>query len=393
MNPVPKAISIFLLLLSTSVGAAPAAIRGECQDGVLPSGALSRICIPSSGWNGELVIWAHGYKPFNAPLEIDEARLSDGSRLQDLVQQLGFAFATTSYRTNGLAILTGADDIRELVATFPGVFGQRPERIYLTGGSEGGIITTLLIERSPELFDGGFSACGPIGSFRKQMNSIGDFRVLFDYFFPGVLPGSAVDIPEEVIANWNTRYVPAIHAALLSNPDAAAQLIRTSGAAIELGEPSTVLNTTLGLLWYNVFGTNDAIAKLGGNPYSNRTRFYIGSNNDLRLNRQVQRFDADPAALEELSRYETSGQLTRPHVTLHTTGDEIIPFWHQLLYLTKVRTSGEGRHTALPVLRYGHCAFTPEEVLGAFGLLVTQVRGGALGVPAAAAPLPLPLRR
>jgi hypothetical protein len=32
---------------------------------------------------------------------------------------LGYAFATTTYRQNGLAILEGVDDIRELVAAFP----------------------------------------------------------------------------------------------------------------------------------------------------------------------------------------------------------------------------------------------------------------------------------
>jgi hypothetical protein len=38
-------------------------------------------------------------------------------------------------------------------------------------------------------------------------------------------------------------------------------------------------------LWYNVFATNDARARLGGgNPYDNRQRLYVGSANDLLLN-------------------------------------------------------------------------------------------------------------
>jgi hypothetical protein len=41
-----------------------------------------------------------------------------GSYLPDFVLGRGYAFATTSYRQNGLAILEGADDIRELLALF-----------------------------------------------------------------------------------------------------------------------------------------------------------------------------------------------------------------------------------------------------------------------------------
>jgi hypothetical protein len=42
----------------------PASARAQgiplpCVDGDLPSGALSRICVPL-GWNGQLVVFAHG---------------------------------------------------------------------------------------------------------------------------------------------------------------------------------------------------------------------------------------------------------------------------------------------------------------------------------------------
>ena len=74
--------------------------------------------------------------------------------------------------------------------------------MHLAGVSEGGLVATLLAERSPELFSTALAACAPIGSFVQQINYLGDFRVLFDYFFPGVIPGSPIEIPAEVIANW-----------------------------------------------------------------------------------------------------------------------------------------------------------------------------------------------
>jgi hypothetical protein len=60
---------------------------------------------------------------------------------------------------------------------------------------------------------------------------------------------------------------------------------------------------------------------------------------------------------------------------MHTTADEIVPFWHQVLYQLKARPSGRGRLTPIAIDRYGHCNFTGLEALAAFGLLVEQVTG------------------
>lgn len=381
-------LALVLLLLGRPVSAAAPHSRGgdpivpgPCVEGVLPSGALSMVCVPDSGWNGDLLVWAHGYTAFNEELDFQNLELPDGSYLPDLVQELGFAFTTTSYRQNGLAILEGADDVRELVAHFHAAVGV-PTHTYMTGASEGGIITTLLAEQSPELFSGGLSLCGPTGNFQWQLNYFGDFRVLFDHFFPGVMPGQAVEIPEEVIENFNDVYVPLIEASVAARPGAAIQALRAGNAAHDPNDMSTVENSVVSLLWYNTFATNDGVEKLGGNPFSNLTRWYRRTLNNVEVNRNVLRFSADPVARANVQPYQTTGNLTIPLVVSHTIGDEIIPIWHALLYQAKVNPSGDGRLTTLPVNRYGHCEFTTNEVLGAFALLVLQVTGNALeGVP------------
>jgi pimeloyl-ACP methyl ester carboxylesterase len=340
-------------------------VPGPCTPGLLPSGALSLICVPAVGWNGQLVVYAHGYVAPELPLDFYQITAPDGTPIPLVVQLQGFAFATTSYRQNGLAILEGADDIRELVAAFSAT-RPAPTRTHLAGVSEGGLVTTLLAERSPELFASALAACGPIGSFRKQIEYLGDFRVLFDYFFPGVIPGSPVDIPASVRANWMTVYVPTITAALAANPSRALELMRTARAAYDPAAPATIVNTAINALWYNVFGTNDAALKLGGNPYGNRHTLYFGSSNDLRLNLRVQRITAAPAALAAVQAYETSGDLSIPLVTLHTTLDEVVPFRQELIYLPKVDLAERGRFIPLPVARYGHCNFTTTELLGSF---------------------------
>ena len=354
---------LVMLLLPASARAQP--VPGPCVTGGLPSGALSLICVPAVGWNGELVVYAHGYVAPDLPLGFYQLTTPDGLFLPLLVQSLGYAFATTSYRQNGLAILEGVADVRELVTAFRAAHAP-PTRTHVAGVSEGGLVAALLAERSPERFTSAFAACGQIGSFRLQVNYIGNFRVLFDYFFPGVIPGTPIDIPPHVMANWSTVYVPAITGVLAANPGRALELMRVAHAAFDPSNPATVINTAINVLWYNVFGTNDAVRKLAGNPFGNRLTWYFGSQNDLRLNLLVRRFTASPVAVHAMQPYETSGDLAIPLVTLHTTADELVPFGHELLYLAKLDLSDRGRFVPFAVNRYGHCNFTAAELLGSF---------------------------
>jgi pimeloyl-ACP methyl ester carboxylesterase len=366
---VSVALLCFILYLPSTARAQ--AVPGPCAPGVLPSGALSLICVPALGWNGQLVVYAHGYVAPDLPLGFYQLTTADGTSLPLVVQSLGYAFATTSYRQNGLAILEGADDVRELVTAFSAVY-PAPTRTHIAGVSEGGLVATLLAERWPERFTSAFAACAPIGSFRLQVNYVGNFRVLFDYFFPGVIPGSAIDVPSSVKAGWNTVYVPAIAGALVANPGRAIELMRVAKAAYDPADPATVVQTTINVLWYNVFGTNDAVQKLGGSPFGNRLTWYFGSQNDFRLNLLVRRFTASPVAVQAMRPYETTGDLAIPLVTLHTTADEVVPFGHELLYLPKVDLFDRGRFLPIPVNRYGHCNVTTAELLGSF-LLATSL--------------------
>jgi pimeloyl-ACP methyl ester carboxylesterase len=371
MRAAVLAALLIVASLAPRSAAAQTVVPGDCLPGTLPGGARSLVCVPSLGWNGDLVVYAHGFVAPDLPLDFYQLDLPDGTNLPALVQSLGYAFATTSYRQNGLAILEGVDDIRELVdafsATHPSLI-----RTYLAGISEGGLVATLLAERSPQHFTGVLAACAPIGSFRGQIDYIGDFRVLFDFYFPGLIPGSPISIPDTVRANWERRYVPAIIAAIQAKPARLAELLRVAKAPYDPAKPATAAQTTIEVLWYNIFGTNDAAGKLGGNPYTNVGRWYFGSSNDLWLNLFVRRIAAAPAARRALRAYETSGQLAVPLVTLHTTRDDVVPFWHELLYLVRVDTMDRGKFLPLPIPRYGHCEFNTKEVLTAFLLTVRQ---------------------
>jgi pimeloyl-ACP methyl ester carboxylesterase len=282
------------------------------------------------------------------------------------VTGFGYAYATTSYRDNGLVVLPAIDDVVQLVEAVRARVKPDPTRTLLVGFSEGGLVAALTLERHPELIDGALEACGPIGDFTRQIDYFGDARVLFDYYFPGVLPGTAVDIPAQLQAGWTSTYEPAVIAALTNDPERAAELAAVAG--IPVPDAVVAAATTIAqVLWYNVFATTDAQERLGGNPYTNVGREYAGSSNDPALNAGVARYEPVTLARGSLGQYDTSGDLPGPVVTLHTTGDPEVPFFHEMLYREKVESKGRlDRLEQRSVERLGHCTFTSTELFDAF---------------------------
>ena len=358
-----------------------------CSEGTQASGAIYRICMPPGfvTWNRDLLIFAHGYMPPSTTLRIpdEQLKLPDGTSVPDTVNLMGYAFATTSYSTNGLAVPEGMADVADLARIFRQDHSTL-NHVYLVGASEGGLITALSIEQQPDVFSGGLATCGPIGDFSQHVNYLGDFRVVFDYFFPGLIPGSPITIPQSLIDTWDTSYYSTTVLPALMNPANAISLTQLLSVTMDnagLVNPTTAITTVAGLLGYNIFATNDGKAKLGGQPFDNWTRVYTGSLDDAALNTGVARFSADPMALQKIqSDYQTSGQLRVPLVTLHTTLDAIVPYWHESLYRDKVVARGRmPRYDEFPPgARYGHCNFTSTEVQNALALLVNRVENPPL---------------
>jgi alpha-beta hydrolase superfamily lysophospholipase len=367
-------------ILLISVALLPIAF-GQCSSALEYSGTIqgAQYVIympPASCFNGDMILYAHGYVQVGAPAGswMSQLTLPDGTNLPALLNGLGFGFAASGYSKDGLAILQGMEDTAALtmfIQTLP----IPVTKFFITGASEGGLIATKLVEQNP-LYDGGVAVCGPIGDFQAQINYLGDVRVLFDYFFPGVLSsagGSAIDIPPSLMANWTTVYEPAVVNAVNSNPLAAVQLINTAG--IEIGwNFANAADAITGALWYNVFATTDAETTLGGNPYDNIGRVYQGSLNDVGLNATVARFSASPAALISIRNYQTSGLVKIPLVTLHTIADPIVPYWQESLYANKVQAENSTAEVAqLPSFAYGHCNVSVTDAETALLVLLLKV--------------------
>jgi len=296
----------------------------------------------------DLVVFVPGYTSPFRPIEIPEEQLlvsPEGPSIPEVVTDLGIAFATTSFASNGL--ITGEEAIPELLGLvdhFKQIYGE-PRITYLAGFSLGSVATAQLLERSPAEFDGSLLGCGPLGDFQAQLEYLGDARVLFDYYFPEVLPGDLLDVPQVLREEWEETFTPRIEAAFLRDPPLTQEFLRVAQIPFDDQDLRIVAVAVSDVLFFNVFGLEDAIDRLGGSAYDNTRRWYQGSRNDLKLNLRVDRFRGDPQALIALQEtYQTTGEISIPLVTIHTLGDVTVPYRQAQLFRRKIRSAGEQKN-------------------------------------------------
>ena len=192
---------------------------------------------------------------------------------------LGYAFATTSYSVNGLAIPQGLADLVDLVNIFRARI--RPlQRVYLVGVSEGGLITTLATETASRMFStAGWRRCGPIGDFRRQINYVGDFRGRIrlllsrpDARQPSAIPPGKSRQTRSPTGTTSSTTTIAPELVKPSSAISVTQLLAVTRAPYDPSDPTTTIAAhNQPVLWYSMYATNDAVAKLGGQPFDNRT--------------------------------------------------------------------------------------------------------------------------
>src|SRR5215831_5407974 len=174
--------------LATVLGLAAPALA-EVVDGSTGPGSVYRLVRPSN-WNGILVLYAHGYVSKDQPVGIT----LDDELVISLLAPRGFAVAVSSFDENGWVIKDGAQRTHQLLGLFTSKFGT-PARVYVGGASMGGLIAIRMIETWPDQFAGVLPACAAAGGSTREYDYFLNVRVLFDLFYPGVLPGTAVDVP------------------------------------------------------------------------------------------------------------------------------------------------------------------------------------------------------
>jgi hypothetical protein len=158
------------------------ALPGATVHTGIERGAAYRIEVPSN-WNGELVLHAHGYRGTDTTVYVDN------SPLRAHLVARGYAWAASSYQTNGYDVGQGVKDSHALIALVRGVTGRPARRVYMTGFSMGGHVTAVAVEHYRRTFAGALPACGVLGD-----------TGLFDYFTDAnvtaaALTGTRTDFP------------------------------------------------------------------------------------------------------------------------------------------------------------------------------------------------------
>lgn len=346
-----------------------------------------RIEVPDN-WNGELVLYAHGFRGDGPQLTVSNPRIRNF-----LVAQ-GYAWAASSYSKNRYDVKAGVKDTLALLQFFNGQVGK-PSRVYIHGHSMGGHVTGVAVEQYPQLFAGAMPMCGVMGD-----------SDLFDYFLDFNLVAQAVvNFPAQFPADANyflnviTQIVPALGAPYPAVLTPAGQTLKAVVRNISGGTRPTfdlaffVWNSNLtapvpGLPFLFQFGIGDGTINgiTPGNATDNQDRVYQVDDDptltpeEVALNDSVLRVMRDaqgrhPDGLAHVP--PITGDLPVPVVSLHTLGDLFVPFSMQQIYARRAAAKGKSGLLVQRAYRdVNHCGFAEQEEAQAFSALVNWVENG-----------------
>jgi len=337
--------------------------------------AAYRIEIPDN-WNGELVLYAHGFAGFGTEVAVENPPRA----LREYLVAAGFAWAASSYSENGYVPGIGADDTLALKRYFAAQFGE-PKRTYLVGASMGGNVVALALENHAGEYDGALALCGALGGI-EQIDYLVSWVALAEYFsgitFPIGEPGA------DLTGIFLTR-LPV----LLGTPQAPTRAGRAFASAVKYltGGPRPFFAEGYAEQYLVNFGLAmvDPERKfLVTRAATNESHTYtIDPGFDVtpeELNARVRRFAPDPAARDAAAHPDavpTTGNISAPLLTLHNTGDLFVPISLEQSYLAKVRAAGKSDLLVQRAIRAGgHCKFSQQELTTAFEDLVRWVRDG-----------------
>lgn len=368
-------VSFVVLFLA----AAGHAVADEVVDGRFGPGALYRLVRPTT-WNGSLVLYAHGY----VAAEEEVALPPEGDLLIGLLVPQGFAVAFTSFSENGWAVKDGAERTHQLIGIFTSKFSP-PAQVYVGGASMGGLIAIKLIEDFPGAFVGALPLCAAAGGARRQFDYVGNTRALFDFFYPGVLPGTAANVPPGLDLT-QAIVLPAV-AAMQGDPAGAFAMGSIEQTPIPFASPFELVQSIATALAWHALSFGDLLDRTHGHSFfDNHDTEYAGALAPAVLaviNAGVDRFNATPSAREYVDHYyQPSGDLRIPMLMLSTSRDPVVPGLHQVTYRAAVSAAGDlDRLVQRSVDRHGHCVFTPVELASAFADLVRWVELGIKPAP------------
>lgn len=386
---------------------------------------------PLGRWSGSLVTFVHGYvdpaRPvgyWDDPPTSTEAlweawSASDGDFASGVADALtvttcaipgpflpakpAFAFAASSFSSNGYAVEEGTRDTHPLPTLFERTLGT-VERTFLAGASLGGLIAVRIADMYPGRYDGTLPVCAPLAGSLAQFAYLGNLDLAFRWVYPGIFPESDPATPlglpygdpaHPTSPSVEDTVVNRIVAAVTADPSGLARLaamtVEVAGltAPIVQADPndsSTVLAAVLQAYGLIAVGREEANVRGGGSPYDNRT--FVFREGDSILN--VPRYAGEPRALAYYAAFhQPLGRPGTPTIALHNLFDGLVPSWHTVAYAALTDLVGSDdmvRATLVPdpsspqlgsdAPAFGHCDFALEAV-AALAALATWAETGS----------------
>lgn len=375
--------------------------------GTLPDGATYVINVPPL-WNGTLLLYSHGYVVPGSPnpaMDVGDP-ITGGYMLA-----AGYALAGSSYATTGWAVQQAIPDQIATLDAFESAVGT-PVKTIAWGHSLGGMITAGLVQEYPSRFNAALPMCGVLGGGVGIWNGSLDSAFAFNT----LVAGGALQVVNITNPDQNLTNAEEILAGAATTPQGQARV----ALAAALGDlpgwfdptsPEPARNDYAAqianqFLWLSqvdfpfIFALRAELeARAGGNPSFNNGVDYkeelthsvdyaevralyaaagLNLEADLTTLGHAKRIHADPAALAYLSENIIyNGQLPFPVLTLHTTGDGLVPVEDESAYR---RVVGEAHDSSMLrqtyIHRAGHCAFTPAETITALQTLDLRLTTG-----------------
>ncbi|MGA7685477.1 MAG: hypothetical protein WCA58_10740, partial [Terriglobales bacterium] len=398
-------LSTFAALLVILLPASAAA--QEHLTGTLSDGATYVIDVPAT-WNGTLLLYSHGYvSPGSSNPAEDVGDPLTGAYLL----AAGYAMAGSSYATTGWAVQWAVPDQISTLQVFESLVGT-PKTTIAWGHSLGGMVTAALVQEYPSQFNAALPMCGVVGG------GVGTWNMGLDteFAFNTLLAGGSLQVVNITDPSENAEEAAAILIAAQSTPQGQARIALSAALGDTPGwydptspEPSPTDYTDREANQYEWFLNVDGVflfdyradleAKAGGNPSFNNGINYqtqlkksvdyaevqalysdagLDLATDLETLKTASRITADQAALTYLSdNIIYNGQIPIPVLTMHTTGDGLVPVQEEAAYAAVVKDAKDQANLKrIFVHRAGHCEFSPAETITALRTLVLRLDKG-----------------
>ncbi|MFG2059776.1 alpha/beta hydrolase family protein [Micromonospora sp. NPDC048930] len=330
-------------------------------------------------WNGELVMWAHGYRGQGTVLSPEPPAFG----LRQRILEQGYAWAASSYDHNGYDIRSGVLSTRALADFFADTV-RKPKRVLIAGVSMGGHIIGRSLEQYPGYYDGALPMCGVLGD-----HELFDFFLDYNLVAQALAGVRAYPTPDDYLTNAVPRIQVALGLAGLKpgGPDTtndlgkqlrAITVNRSGGERPGADAAFAVWKDFL----FSIATTDggDSPAERPGQLATNLLTRY-SPDSPVDVNATVQRVAPEnpwqrlSPTLTEVPRI--SGRPTAPVLSLHDLGDLFVPFSMEQAYARDAAWHGRSRLVVQRAVRAAqHCEFSPAEAGAAWDDLVSWVRTG-----------------